>query len=386
MSHRCCGCGEVECNCRSDCNDLDAPGSDSEEGCPECCWSEGDVVRLSHDWGTSTYIRRETQYASLPAHAGRPQCADVTYEGGSIEVEYLMVGCSTTCPDLPHARPRVLFALNPRFGGVTWSKTEQRYVVEGSGWTYPLRQYLALVCQSDAASGDYQWWTYDDCLDPFLPEPCVALCRTACAEVDYEPCNGTTPRDYCGGGVGLPRNGPDWFNCGHCVDAVADCGGYRSYCGYRWVTSECAMSGQEYGQQFDASTPPELVCVTDCGADMDGDFHPIETCEVVVFQTLTILPPEGAERNCLWHEWTANSVEYQCCKDAGKVVGGDDVSVPSALTNPTIVDQSWPDTGWTADPGPCDCFATPQTVTECDPVECPAVTDLAAVSVKEVCQ
>ena len=58
----------------------------------------------------------------------------------------------------------------------------------------------------------------------------------------------------------------------------------------------------------------------------------------------------------------------------------------SELENPEIDDQSWPDTGWTADPGPCDCFVTPQTVTECDPVECPAVTDLAATSVKEVCE
>lgn len=387
--HGCCNCSnEPTCNCLGDCNDLGASGSTSASGCWDCCWSTGDAIRFRADWaGSGSSTKRETLYASLPSHQGRPQCADVTYEGGSIEVEYVVVGCSTTCPEVYPGRVKVIFALNTRFGGVVWSPAAQHYVVETATWRYRLKQYLALTCQSvtnGVGDGDFAWHWYNTCETPLQLPVCVAPCRTQCQDVQYEPCNGTTPRPYCDGGSGLPVHGPDYFNCDHCVDAVVDCGGLKAYCIYRWTTQECAFNGNAYGQ-LDQSP---VVCGNDCETEMvPGNFHPVETCTTAFVQTLELVPPAGSSRNCLWHEWTVEGVDYQCCRAAAKVPGGTDIDVPTTPTTPAVANQSWPGTGWTYSGAgdDCDCFQNPQTVTSCDPVPCPAVSTAVSTGVETVC-
>jgi hypothetical protein len=387
--HGCCDCAnEPTCNCLGDCNDLGAAGSTTASGCWDCCWSTGDAIRLKATW-TGTATRRETLYASLPQHGGAPQCADVTYQGGSIEVEYIVVGCSTSCPEVYAGRVKVLFALNTRFGGAVWDAGSQQYVVNGSGFTYPLKQYLALTCQQvtdGVGDGDFHWHHYNSCETPLQLPVCVTPCRTLCQDVSYEPCNGTTPRPYCSGASGLPVHGPDFYQCEHCVDAVVDCGGLKAYCLYRWVTSECAFNGNAYGQLNQSP----IVCGNDCETEMvAGAFHPVETCLVAFAQTLELAPPTGSSRNCLWHEWTDGEppVDRQCCRAAAKVPGGTDIDVPTSPTQPSLGNQSWPSTGWTYSGAgdACDCFQNPQTVTSCDPVECPDITTEVSTGVLTVC-
>ena len=384
---KCCCEDPLACDCLGDCNDHGVDeGTLQATGCIECCWSVGDAIRFKHVWATTQEMRRETQYASLPTHGGRPQCADVTYEGGSIEVQYIAVGCSTVCPEINTDRVKIIFALDEKFGGVYFDNAEQSWTVAGPGWKYNLQQYLAVTCQSvnadGSGAGDYEWHWYSACDLPLMIPVCVAPCRTGCQDVPYEPCNGTTPRPYCDGSSGLPVHGPDWSNCEHCIDAVADCGGLRAYCGYRWVASECAFSGNAYGQ-LDQNP---IVCGNGCETDMvAGAYHPVETCELAFFQTLEILPPAGATRQCRWHDTTVDAVVYKCCRSAANR-GGTEISQPDPMSAVSIPDQSWPGTGWTqVGPDACDCFQNPTTPASCAEWECPATTSLVATGVKVVC-
>ena len=371
MSHHgCCNCAnEPTCNCLGDCNDLGAEGSQSAANCWGCCWSLGDAIRLKANWaGSGQQFRRETQYAA----GGSGRCADVSYSGGEIEVEYLVVGCSTTCPTGFAGRTKVLFALNTRFGDVEWSAADQSYVVQNSAWRYKVRTQLALVCESEEDAGDHAWRWFNDCNSPELLPVCVQPCRDGCVDVAYSQCNGGTNSSYCSGGSAIAVHGPDYYQCEHCVDAVVDCGGLKAYCVYRWVDSECAYNGNAYGQ---LATDP-VSCGNDCEDNMSGSYHPVETCLTAFAQTLRLEPPVGSSRACLWHEWTAGGVDYQCCRSAAKVPGGTDIDVPTTPTTPTVGSHSWPSTGWTYSGAgdPCDCFQSPQTVTSCVPTQCPAVT------------
>ena len=383
-AHRCCDCGDDgACNCLGDCNDFDKEGAQQLAGCWDCCWAPGDAIRLKANWGGTTITRRETLYpGGLPSSG--PQCADVTYSGGDLEVEYLAVGCSRVCPDVFTSRVKVIFALNTSFGGVEYEKGDG-WVKKSGNWRYELRQYLALVCQTvtgGVGNGDFKWYWYNDCsTPPELLRPCVQLCQTSCTDVTYTPCNGATPTSLCSGGAGIQPPSPDWYNCEHCLDAIVSCGGMKAYCCHRWVDSECAFNGNEYGEFYNAQTD-QWECGYGCGANATpGRFHPITTCETAVVQTLELVPPAGAVRNCRWHEWTVDAVDYHCCKDADET-GGSDFTVPGVLTSDCPLDQTYPD-DWTG--SECDCTVNPITPANCSPVPCNAITNLVSDGVKQVC-
>lgn len=325
-------------------------------------------------------MKRETQYA--PGGVGK--CADVYYSGGSIEVEYIVVGCSNECPDVFAGRTKVLFALNTRFGGVEWHPGSSSYVVQTSAWRYVLRTKLALVCESSEDAGDHAWRWFNVCDDPQPLPVCVDVCRDSCVDVTAAQCNGVSSSSYCSGGIGIPVHGPDFYNCEHCIDAVVDCGGLKAYCLYRWTTSECAWNGNAYGV---LDTDP-----TSCGngcedAMIPGQFHPVETCLTAFAQTLRLEPPVGSSRSCLWHEWTEGGVDYQCCRSAAKTPGGTDIDVPATPATPTVNPHSWPSIGWTytGTGAPCDCYQNPQTVSSCVPTQCPATTSAVSSGTKVVC-
>lgn len=380
--HRCCECGGTGCSCLGDCNDFDKEGATSLAACWDCCWSVGDKIRLTHQWGGSGIQRRETLYPGLGGTG--PQCADVFYAGGDIEVEYVVVGCSRACPDVFTDRVKVIFALNTDFGGVEYEKG-YGWQIKTTQYRYVVRNYLALVCQTVTAgtgNGDFRWYWYNDCEVPAEPlQVCVSLCQTSCTDVDYVPCNGQTPESFCSGGSGIQPPSPDWYNCDHCRDALVSCGGLRAYCCYRWVDSECAFNGNEYGEYFN-STTQQFECSYGCGSDATpGRFHPITTCTTAVTQTLTLLPPAGDTRNCRWHEWTVDDENYQCCKQADES-GGTDFLLPGPLTSDCPTDQTYPD-DWTGDE--CDCTVNPQTPANCTPVPCNATTVLVGDGTKEIC-
>jgi len=381
--HRCCECSDDgACNCLGDCNDFDKDGSQQLAGCWDCCWSPGDAIRWKASWGGANIQRRETLYPGFGG--GGPQCADVTYAGGDIEVEYVVVGCSKECPPVDTTRVKVIFALNTEFGGLEFIKGVG-WVKQTAQYRYRLQNYLALVCQTvtdGEGNGDFKWYTYTNCdIPPELLKPCVSLCQTDCTDVDYDPCNGQTPDSFCNGGSGIQPPSPDWYNCPRCVDALVSCGGLKAYCCYRWVDSECAFNGNEYGEYFNQQTG-QFECGYGCGADATpGRFHPITTCETAVVQTLELAPPAGAERHCEWHEWTVEGIDYHCCRDAQET-GGSDLVVPPAITSDCPTDQSYPD-DWTG--SECDCTVNPQAPANCLPVPCNAITTLVSDGAKEVC-
>ncbi len=390
IERKCCCDDPEQCDCLGDCNDFGALGSENAASCMECCWSPGDAIRYKHVWGQTAEIRRETQYPGLnPFGCNGVQCADVTYAGGAIEVEYIAFGCSTDCPEVNPGRVKILFALNIKFPGVYFDDGLQSYAVAGPGWKYSLQQYLALTCQSvngdGTGAGDYQWHWYSACDLPLQVPVCVAPCRVGCQDIQYDTCDQSPTCPYCDGSSGLPVNGPDFSNCEHCIDAVADCGGLRAYCAYRWVTSECAKNGNAYGQFANPNTGV-IECGYGCEPDaVVGQYHPVQTCEMAYFQTLEILPPAGAARQCRWHEWVEESVAKQCCRSAANK-GGEEISLPDPMSAVSVPDQSWPSTGWTqVGADPCDCFQSLTEPASCAEVECPATTTLVAAGVKAVC-
>lgn len=382
--HRCCQeCDEnAACNCLGDCNDFQNEGAKQAAECWDCCWAPGDAIRLKATWGGSLQ-RRETFYPGLN-NAG-PKCADVTYQGGEVEVEYVVVGCSRQCPLFETDRVKVIFALNTDFGDVEYLKSEQKWVVQTDVYRYVLETYLALVCQTvtdGEGNGDWRWVEYTSCaIPPRLLSPCVALCQTDCQDVDYVPCNQIPTDSFCAGGIGLQPPSPDFYNCERCVDALVSCGGLKSYCCYRWVDSECAFNGNEYGLYVNAQGQPE--CGYGCGADAVGGFHPITTCLTAVVQTLELAPPNGSTRHCQWHEWTdQQGNENHCCRNAAEG-GGEDLEEPQDLEPLCPLNQSYPD-DWI---GPeCDCTASPITPANCEPLDCPAgTTVLVSSGAKAVC-
>jgi hypothetical protein len=380
-AHKCC-CGPEGCTCRADCNDFGSPGAAVADGCIECCWSTGDLVRFKHVW-SGTFVTRNGTANNFPT-PGPPTCCDLTWEGGSIEAQYVAIGCDTSCPDTGNSRPKMRFALDVDFGEVIYSKDAQAYVIETSTYRYVLNQYLALECQSSngdgTGSGDFKWYRYNVCDEPLDLVPCVNPCLASCEEVDNsENCGEFTFGDCCPGG----GNFSPWpFDCKHCVEVVHSCGGYRGKCSYRMDTMPCWYSGNGYGLGVDSD-----ACVTGCETDADlfgnNIRGPVIECAPAFLQELTVSPPSGAVRSCKWLTDVEDDIIVKaCCEKAELASGGSDVGSVPALTL-TTGGHSFQDGDWGSNGTTCDC-ETAQPLA-CDAPPCPDGTDTTTSTALNVC-
>lgn len=329
--HRCCEADCDRCNC---------------DECSDCCWSQGDKVRYSHTWGS--FSMRETVPPLAPSFP--PKCFNTSFQGGSIEVTYTMIGCQTLLGEFA-----IVFQLDTAGQGITYNKALGLYEVKAGGGKYPLFPRLVLFC--GLGDGDRSWAGADELLQTFYdPAACVVRCSKCtgaatatiacdCAgftAYDPDPCNST--------GGGLLSDAP--CQCKPCLARVDECDGMIQYCLYAAPERACACSaGNTYGAYLNGG---QAVCGFGCPEDLDASGNTsfiVETCDV---RSVDVLEIEAVDpRDCRWSTTALECVPKSTCG----------TNCTANLT-PTLTQPSYPITtparcpdGF---PGACDCFSVTQ--------------------------
>lgn len=337
--YRLCCCDDEEGECDCECVAFDDEENPIAQ-CQECCWSDGDLVEYRHTWEAFSEKRTCVEQGLFGPSFG-VKCWVDTYKGGSVEANYRMTGCGIRNGEIYRK-----FSLEAKGPNIVFNKGMGRYEYRGSGFDYPLPWNLLLFCGTTGEPGNYLWQFANadlSVVDDF--RACVARCHDSCAAASETTsplaCTSTgwdwgSHCDQSNPPCALTQNQtPCW--CNDCTKKVDDCGGMIMVCLMAKRDSACHYQGRAYGQFLDPNTN-QYECAFGCEDDPDENpSTPLileSECSVGSADVLSILPPDGDARNCLWR------IEEECCHKVKTMPPG--VST-SDVAEPDEPDPQYPD-------------------------------------------